>query len=138
MKDTPIFCFTIALEQTIWSSLWLILLNWVPWKHYWSNIDPVQEDRNELIAEDFADDIIPRSFSFGTYLPTVKFLNRQAAIYSDNSALRKLNSPKKWLRNNCCCTFINISQDKGKFISFFFKRWEGFCKLINFLSLELI
>ena len=52
-----------------------------------SNIDHILEDCNELFAEDFVDDSIPRSISFGTYLPTEKFLDWRTAIYLDDLTL---------------------------------------------------
>ena len=65
----------------------IIVFNWVPFEPLRSNIDHILEDCNEPFAEDCADDSVPRSISFGTHLPTVKFSDWRTAIYSDDPTL---------------------------------------------------
>ena len=83
-----------------------------------SNIDHILEDCNELFAEDFVDDSIPRSISFGTYLPTEKFLDWRTAIYSGDPTLfeahllHQLNRACEIIKSDFFCLFSGQEVDR--------------------------
>ena len=89
----------------------IIFFNWVPFEPLRSNIDHILEDCNELFTEDFVDDSIPRSISFGTYLPTEKFLDWRTAIYLDDLTLfeahllHQLNRACEFIKSDFFCLF---------------------------------
>ena len=95
----------------------IIFFNWVPFEPLWSNIDHILEDCNELFTEDFVDDSIPRSISFGTYLPTEKFLDWRTAIYLDDLTLFEAHLLHQL---NRACEFI-----KSDFFLFVFMTRGG-------------
>ena len=109
----------------------IILFNWVPFERLRSNIDHILEDCNELFAEDCVDDSIPRSISFGTYLPTEKFLDWRTAIYSDDPTLFEAHLLHQL---NRACEFI---KSDFVFVCFHDKRWTELTKKVIEEQLQL-
>lgn len=109
----------------------VMVVNWCPFEPLRSNIDHVLEDRNELFAEDCADDSIPQSFSFGTYLPTAKFLDWQAVIYADDPGFYEAHLLYQFKR---ACEFIN---NDFVFVSFHDESWTELTKKVMEEQLQL-
>ena len=109
----------------------VIVVNYFPFEPLRSNIDQILEDRNELFGEDCGDDSMPRSFSFGTYLPTEKFLDWQAVIYTDDPALYEAHLLCQFKR---ACEFISSN---FVFVSLHDKSWTELTKNVMEEQLQL-
>lgn len=65
----------------------VMVVNWCPFEPLRSNIDHILQESDGMFVEKCADDALPRSLSFGTFSPRVKFVQWLAAVYTDDSVL---------------------------------------------------
>jgi len=65
----------------------VIVVNWCPFEPLRSNIDYMLQESDEMFVDKCGDDALPRSFSFGTFSPRVKFVQWLAAIYTRDPVL---------------------------------------------------
>ena len=97
----------------------IIVMNWCPFEPIRSNIDHILQESDELLVEKCADDALPRSFSFGTFSPRVKFVEWQASFYTKDPVLfeahllHQLRAASKIINSD----FIFISQLQDKSIT---------------------
>ena len=65
----------------------IIVVNWCIFEPIRSNIDLILQESNGVFVEKCADHVSPKSLSFGTFSPCVKFAEWLAAVYSKDPVL---------------------------------------------------
>ena len=82
-SDTILSC---SLKGTLLPNN-VIIVNSCPFDPLRSNIDYMMQEYDEMFVEKCADDGFPRSFSFGTLSPRVKFVHWLASVFTDHPDL---------------------------------------------------
>ena len=65
----------------------IIVVNWCLFEPIRSNIDPILQESDVVFVEKCADLDLPKSLSFGTFSPCVKFAEWLAAVYTKDPVL---------------------------------------------------
>ena len=65
----------------------IIVVNWCPFEPIRSNIDHMLQESDGVFVEKCPDHISPKSLSFGTFSPCVKFAEWLAAVYTKDPVL---------------------------------------------------
>ena len=65
----------------------IIIVNWCPFEPIRSNIDHILQESGKMFVEKCPDHVSPKSLSFGTFTPSVKFVDWIIAVYTKDSVL---------------------------------------------------
>ena len=65
----------------------IIIVNWCPFKPIRSNIDHILQESNKVFVEKCPDHVSPKSLSFGTFTPCVKFVDWITVVYTKDPVL---------------------------------------------------
>ncbi|XP_020629119.1 histidine N-acetyltransferase-like isoform X1 [Orbicella faveolata] len=65
----------------------IIVLNWCPFEPTRSNIDHILQESDGVFVEKCPDHVSPKSLSFGTFLPCVKFAEWLSVVYTKDPVL---------------------------------------------------
>ena len=65
----------------------IIIVNWCPFEPILSNVDHILQESNKMFVEKCPDHVSPKSLSFGTFTPCVKFVHWVTAIYTKDPVL---------------------------------------------------
>ena len=65
----------------------IIIVNWCPFKPIRSNIDLILQESDKIIVEKCPDHVSPKSLSFGTFAPCVKFVDWIIVVYTKDPVL---------------------------------------------------
>ena len=97
----------IILSPSVRANLFpdnVIIINSCSFEPLRSNVDHVLQECSELFVDKCAHDVLPRSISFGTFSPRVKFLHWKVSVYADDPVLFKAHLLRQFKR---ACEVIN-------------------------------
>ena len=69
----------------------VMVINSCPFEPNPSNIDEMLQECNDILVEKCADDVLPRSISFGTFSPRVKCVHWRVFVYTEDPVLFKVH-----------------------------------------------